>query len=156
MVSILIQDNEMRSAVRVRSSALWLLRFAGKTWRHRRPRHQGLYYLTATRRREAPLVTPSTLTVRRTAGSGQDRCLELDMRLYPEALRLAVHGRSAGQQWPWRSWSTENIGEHASCRVGEARQPRLASAWTTRLTGKMTTGGVNTRSPASCARRCHP
>jgi hypothetical protein len=31
-----------------------------------------------------------------------------------------VHDRSARQQWPWRFWPTEDTGEHASCRVGEA------------------------------------
>jgi hypothetical protein len=102
---------------------------------------------------EAPLATPSTSTVRSTAVSGRGPHLERDMRLYPEASCPTVHGRSAKQQWPWRLWSTENTSEHASCCVGEARQPRLASAETRRLTGKMTTGGVSTRSLASCARR---
>jgi hypothetical protein len=66
------------------------------------------------------------------ADSGRGPHLERDMCLYPETSCPTVHGRSAGQQWPWRPWSTENTGEHASCCVGEARQPRLASAETRR------------------------
>jgi len=66
------------------------------------------------------------------ADSGWGPLLETEMLLYPETSCPAVHGRSARQQWPWRLWSTESTGEHASCRVGEARQPRLVSAETRR------------------------